>query len=1061
MVLSQSTLFVLIIVSFFGLSKQQIYNNCEQFTQDVGTSEVDISEANSQADVDNDQARYTVNLPFNSVIETIVFANNTRNTGHTYPPTDYFRLIRNTGIGQWQVQMIKSIDRDGDLPLRVDDVNSIEYVLSCQDNTNTNPFFPLLKFQILDLNDNAPVFVDAPYKATVNELTPVGTTVFRSVSATDKDRVQNAVIEYTMLPGDGGANDGFNKFAILTPSQGIVTISQTLDFEAVNDNGAPYYIVKIQASDQPDPPTLKLTAETYLNITITDGDDQGPIFEYTGCRVTTSAPFICFNPEYTVNVVTGSTTGNLEIHSVPDPNNIPVTIGARDQDSLRYPIRFSIEQTTPPSLITTFNPLRSNNPNQGSLLYTTSLSLNSAITKADVIDNEFQIVIRATEQGQSSGPNRFQRAIIRGRVLPANNFPPDISTSSGQLTGYIREDAKRKDHVRDSNLINSFQLIISDRDVVRVKAGDKGNPPCERFEVLTVNVRRNMFCPIWSNTNRQYTATIFETHGLNNMVTKLTATDADQNPSDAGRVTYRLANNSLNADNFYINDYGEVFAKRSLIGLTGDPYVLTILAQDNYENICTSEPATLTVTVIRNTFPPEFIGEPYAVTVDSNIQLNQPFFQVRARDNDTKSPYKDITFRIIGDGDSETYFDVNSVSGQISTKTDINNVNIQNFYMIVQARDGGNPSMTDFALIHITVTRNLLQTRILEIQKLGETFFTAQINDSDQSSSNKTLEYSLTSDTVNADCRSFFGITKNGGLYVHTDLVGNHNNPTRYICEIRAQGLSNSSRYSISNFTVEITVVRNTAPRFVFPSLGQTFYTATVDRAIRDDILVGTFTVYDKDIDVPFNQLQYQVTGAGKAMNFFAIKGSNEVIVSDVAGLAADSDTSYILQLYTRDGGRSFLSDQTEMRIRVIRNLHTPIFTAPFIEVNITQLYPAGNFITMVSATDDDPKAPANEFSYSARDPRSQAAEYLYVHATTGKVSLLKSVKDMTNRTLDFFILATDHGFPALTGTATVRVNVHFLDVPTSSYPILWNNWLLTFVSSSMVYLVHLSLLEI
>jgi hypothetical protein len=42
---------------------------------------------------------------------------------------------------------------------------------------------------ILDENDNPPAFRGTPYKASINEDTPVGTTVFRALEAVDADLV--------------------------------------------------------------------------------------------------------------------------------------------------------------------------------------------------------------------------------------------------------------------------------------------------------------------------------------------------------------------------------------------------------------------------------------------------------------------------------------------------------------------------------------------------------------------------------------------------------------------------------------------------------------------------------------------------------------------------------------------------------------------------------------------------------------------------------------------------------------------------------------------------------
>ena len=90
-----------------------------------------------------------------------------------------------------------------------------------------------------DVNDNAPVFQDIPYSTNVNEvgfyqilnlllivlyftifpsqLTPVGTTIFRQLTAVDKDSGRNGDIVYTVVPGDGSIvrleNDVKNAFS--------------------------------------------------------------------------------------------------------------------------------------------------------------------------------------------------------------------------------------------------------------------------------------------------------------------------------------------------------------------------------------------------------------------------------------------------------------------------------------------------------------------------------------------------------------------------------------------------------------------------------------------------------------------------------------------------------------------------------------------------------------------------------------------------------------------------------------------------------------------------------
>lgn len=46
----------------------------------------------------------------------------------------------------------------------------------------------------MDKNDNAPQFLSAPYRFTLNETVPVGEVVFTSIAITDADKNENARI---------------------------------------------------------------------------------------------------------------------------------------------------------------------------------------------------------------------------------------------------------------------------------------------------------------------------------------------------------------------------------------------------------------------------------------------------------------------------------------------------------------------------------------------------------------------------------------------------------------------------------------------------------------------------------------------------------------------------------------------------------------------------------------------------------------------------------------------------------------------------------------------------
>lgn len=98
------------------------------------------------------------------------------------------------------IRLKKEIDRDGTSFTAVDDLDTIEFQISCVSlkNSAETKYF-LVQLEIRDINDNPPIFVNAPYRASVDESAPVGTTVYSGISATDLDTGSNKEIEYAIV----------------------------------------------------------------------------------------------------------------------------------------------------------------------------------------------------------------------------------------------------------------------------------------------------------------------------------------------------------------------------------------------------------------------------------------------------------------------------------------------------------------------------------------------------------------------------------------------------------------------------------------------------------------------------------------------------------------------------------------------------------------------------------------------------------------------------------------------------------------------------------------------
>ncbi|XP_012989853.4 protocadherin alpha-4 isoform X14 [Esox lucius] len=117
---------------------------------------------------------------------------------------------------------------------------------------------------VLDANDNAPVFSKALYKTKVLETVTIGTTIIR-VNATDLDDGLNGDIMY--LFSKQGQRGGYDKFAI-NQSTGEITVAAPLDYE---ESSA--YDLRVEARDLGSTP---LASHCKVLVEIVDVNDNAP-----------------------------------------------------------------------------------------------------------------------------------------------------------------------------------------------------------------------------------------------------------------------------------------------------------------------------------------------------------------------------------------------------------------------------------------------------------------------------------------------------------------------------------------------------------------------------------------------------------------------------------------------------------------------------------------------------------------------------------------------------------------------------------------------------------------
>lgn len=142
---------------------------------------------------------------------------------------NYFRL-RETNSTTIQVLLEKSLE---DLVDRDTPQNLLKFKIHCSSANSRNEdqsSFMTVTVYIEDINDHFPTFLNLPYQVEIDELTPIGSTVFQNILAFDRDKpnTPNSDIQYSLGVQDS-ANSGF--FALESPHRPTVLLRKALDFD--------------------------------------------------------------------------------------------------------------------------------------------------------------------------------------------------------------------------------------------------------------------------------------------------------------------------------------------------------------------------------------------------------------------------------------------------------------------------------------------------------------------------------------------------------------------------------------------------------------------------------------------------------------------------------------------------------------------------------------------------------------------------------------------------------------------------------------------------------------
>ncbi|XP_049897623.1 protocadherin gamma-A4-like isoform X35 [Epinephelus moara] len=235
---------------------------------------------------------------------------------------------------------------------------------------------------VLDANDNAPVFSQAVYEASLPENSPVDTIVI-IVSATDADEGVNGDVTYDL---SHVSDDDVNAFSI-DPKTGEIRVTGLIDFEESSS-----FEMSVESKDG-----LGLTSYAKVIIDVTDMNDNAPVIYLKSL----SNPI----PE---NASPGTEVGIINVQD-------------RDSENNRQ-VRCSIQQNAPFKLVPSIK-------NYYSLVTTGQLDRE--------VVSDYNITITATDEGS---PPLSSSKTVELSVADINDNPPVFEEQS--YSAYVSENNK-------------------------------------------------------------------------------------------------------------------------------------------------------------------------------------------------------------------------------------------------------------------------------------------------------------------------------------------------------------------------------------------------------------------------------------------------------------------------------------------------------------------------------------------------------------------------------------------------------------------------------------------
>ncbi|CAL9706524.1 unnamed protein product [Knipowitschia caucasica] len=575
-------------------------------------------------------------------------------------------------------------------------------------------------FNVLDVNDNPPIFNTTVYSASVSENVPPGASLV-TVGATDADDGLNAQLLYTIASGDPMGHFTMSK-------DGVLKSKKALDREKQS-----FYNLVITVNDLAPSAMARFTSTAQVSIILLDVNDCAPTFtsqKMTYIQENTPVDTVVFvaqatdadsGPNSYVEYALRGTYGNKFSIGTIDGN--VRLVGELDREELsNYTLTVMATDKGEPPLSSTMDvtmivlDVNDNTPSFSQNIYDIEIEEN-ILTGTDII----QVFASDSDEG-TNGQIRFS--------MEGGNSDFRIDSVTGVISVAKQLDRETK---------SSYSLVV--------QASDRGSTPrVDKAAVNIVLLDVNDCVPEFELS--PYSVSVQENlQDLPRNILQVVARDDDQGAN--GQLSYMLSGGNDDGA-FSLSSSGQLSLSQSLDREAHGRYSLLITATDSGSPSLSGTGTVVVMVEDVNDNVPLFTSSAFHTTIAEDAPTGSDVLLLNTSDSDTGLNGV-ISYSLSG---GHGQFSINPATGQIITSSLLDREERATYQLLVVATDGGQPdALSSSATVSVTVNdindnpprfhHHPYVTHIPASTAAGSLVFAVTVTDED-SGSNAQLHYSLT-----------------------------------------------------------------------------------------------------------------------------------------------------------------------------------------------------------------------------------------------------------------------------------------------------------------------------